>query len=61
MDERLRIQGEKNPYYVHDLTWTEAEEKEIVRTFDFKILAWIGVMCMLSLSAFYFFVILIIF
>ncbi|KAF9182745.1 hypothetical protein BGZ51_008731 [Haplosporangium sp. Z 767] len=43
-DEQLRIQAEKNPHYVHDLTWTEAEEKEIVRTFDFKILSWIGVM-----------------
>ncbi|KAF9356184.1 hypothetical protein BGX26_005614 [Mortierella sp. AD094] len=44
VDERLRIQGEKNPFYVHDLTWTQEEEKQIVRTFDYKILAWIGVM-----------------
>jgi len=44
-DQRLRIQGEQNPYYVHELRWTEAEEKEIVRIFDFKILSWIGLMC----------------
>ncbi|KAF9198622.1 hypothetical protein BGZ49_000503 [Haplosporangium sp. Z 27] len=43
-EERLRVQGEKHPYYVHDLTWTLDEEKRIVRTFDLKILAWIGVM-----------------
>ena len=44
-DEWLRTQGEKNPFYVHDLTWTPAEEKEIVRTFDFRVLAWIALMC----------------
>lgn len=44
-DQRLRIQGEQNPHYVHELRWTEAEEKEIVRIFDFKILSWIGLMC----------------
>lgn len=44
-DQKLRILGEKNPYYVHDLTWTEEEEKRIVRIFDFKVLSWIFVMC----------------
>jgi hypothetical protein len=44
-DEWLRAQGEKNPFYVHDLTWTPAEEKEIVRTFDFRVLTWIALMC----------------
>ncbi|KAG0094369.1 hypothetical protein BGZ93_007316 [Podila epicladia] len=43
-DKRLRIQGEQNPYYVHELQWTESEEKEIIRIFDFKILSWIGLM-----------------
>ncbi|KAK5822416.1 major facilitator superfamily domain-containing protein [Linnemannia elongata] len=43
-DEWLRTQGEKNPFYVHDLTWTPAEEKEIVRTFDFRVLSWIALM-----------------
>ncbi|KAF9586105.1 hypothetical protein BGW38_009640 [Lunasporangiospora selenospora] len=43
-DEHLRSIGEKNSYYVHDLTWTEAEEKELVRIFDLKVLSWIGVM-----------------
>jgi len=44
-DDRLRTLGEKNPYYVHNLAWTVEEEKRIVRTFDLKILSWIGVMC----------------
>ncbi|KAG0021539.1 hypothetical protein BGZ81_008888 [Podila clonocystis] len=43
-DQKLRVLGEKNPYYVHDLTWTEEEEKRIVRIFDFKVLSWIFVM-----------------
>ncbi|KAF9897449.1 hypothetical protein BX616_005573 [Lobosporangium transversale] len=43
-DEWLRVHGERNPYYVHDLSWTPEEEKQIVRIFDFKILSWIGVM-----------------
>ncbi|KAF9350968.1 hypothetical protein BGX34_000895 [Mortierella sp. NVP85] len=43
-DDWLRTLGEKNPYYVHNLTWTVEEEKRIVRTFDLKILSWIGVM-----------------
>ncbi|KAF8933569.1 hypothetical protein BGZ58_006252 [Dissophora ornata] len=43
-DDRIRIQGEKHPYYAHEPTWTPEEEKEIVRTFDTKILAWVGVM-----------------
>ncbi|KAG0240597.1 hypothetical protein BGX31_001848 [Mortierella sp. GBA43] len=43
-DDRLRILGEKNPHYVHELTWTPEEEKQIVRTFDLKVLSWIGVM-----------------
>ncbi|KAF9986482.1 hypothetical protein BGZ75_001785 [Mortierella antarctica] len=42
--DQLRLRGEQNPYYVHDLAWTAAEEKQIVRTFDFKILSWIGLM-----------------
>ncbi|KAG0263174.1 hypothetical protein BG011_009177 [Mortierella polycephala] len=49
-DERLRVQGEKNPYYVHGLTWTEAEEKKIVRIFDFKVLSRIGIMCKSTLN-----------
>lgn len=44
-DQKLRILGEKNPHYVHNLTWTEEEEKRIVRIFDFKVLTWIFVMC----------------
>lgn len=36
-DDRLRILGEKNPHYVHELTWTPEEEKQIVRTFDLKV------------------------
>ncbi|KAG0038294.1 hypothetical protein BGZ82_000601 [Podila clonocystis] len=43
-DQKLRVLGEKNPHYVHDLTWTEEEEKRIVRIFDFKVLSWIFVM-----------------
>ncbi|KAK5827951.1 major facilitator superfamily domain-containing protein [Linnemannia elongata] len=43
-DEKLRVLGQVNPHYDHDLTWTEAEEKEVVRIFDLKILSWIGVM-----------------
>ncbi|KAF9973025.1 hypothetical protein BGZ73_003775 [Actinomortierella ambigua] len=43
-DRRLREIGEQHPYYVHDLTWTEEEETRLVRTFDFRIMSWIGVM-----------------
>ncbi|KAF9103098.1 hypothetical protein BGX29_003774 [Mortierella sp. GBA35] len=43
-DEKLRIQGQLNPHYDHELTWTPAEEKEVVRIFDLKVLSWIGVM-----------------
>ncbi|KAF9426306.1 hypothetical protein BGZ76_002819 [Entomortierella beljakovae] len=43
-DERLRNFGKQNPYYDHELTWTAEEEKSLVRTFDLKILSWIGVM-----------------
>ncbi|KAF9395313.1 hypothetical protein CPC16_008673 [Podila verticillata] len=38
-DQRLRIQGEQNPYYVHELRWTEAEEKEI-RWIPFLMCLW---------------------
>ncbi|KAF9430264.1 hypothetical protein BGZ76_000901 [Entomortierella beljakovae] len=44
INDLLRIECEKNPYYVHDLDWTPEEEKKVVRTFDFRILSWIGVM-----------------
>lgn len=44
-DEKLRILGEQNPYYDHDLIWTAEEEKRLVRIFDLKVLSWIGVMC----------------
>jgi len=44
-DEKLRIIGEQNPYYDHNLTWTAEEEKQLVRIFDLKVLSWIGVMC----------------
>ena len=47
-NEKLRVLGQVNPHYDHDLTWTEAEEKEVVRIFDLKILSWIGVMCKLA-------------
>lgn len=47
-DEKLRALGALNPHYDHELTWTAAEEKEIVRIFDLKVLSWIGVMCMLN-------------
>ncbi|KAK3819901.1 MAG: major facilitator superfamily domain-containing protein [Benniella sp.] len=43
-DEKLRIIGEQNPYYDHNLTWTAEEEKQLVRIFDLKVLSWIGVM-----------------
>ncbi|KAG0356950.1 major facilitator superfamily domain-containing protein [Gamsiella multidivaricata] len=43
-DEKLRKLGEQNPHYDHDLTWTAAEEKQLVRIFDLKVLSWIGVM-----------------
>ncbi|KAG0235622.1 hypothetical protein BGW41_000723 [Actinomortierella wolfii] len=43
-NEKLKAIGETNPYYIHDLTWTEEEERRLVRTFDLKILSWIGVM-----------------
>ncbi|KAF9404380.1 hypothetical protein BGZ94_004215, partial [Podila epigama] len=43
-DQHLRLLGSKNPYYDHDLTWTEEEEKRIVRIFDLKVLSWIFVM-----------------
>ncbi|KAG0202765.1 hypothetical protein BGX28_004808 [Mortierella sp. GBA30] len=43
-DEKLRVLGEKNPHYDHELTWTVEEEKQLVRIFDLKVLSWIGVM-----------------
>ncbi|KAF9963516.1 hypothetical protein BGZ70_007369 [Mortierella alpina] len=43
-DEKLRVLGEQNPHYDHELTWTAEEEKQLVRIFDFKVLSWIGVM-----------------
>ncbi|KAG0229894.1 hypothetical protein BGW42_001295 [Actinomortierella wolfii] len=43
-DKRLREIGEQNPYYVHDLTWTEEEEKRLVRTLDLRIMSWVGLM-----------------
>jgi len=47
-DEKLRAWGAQNPHYDHELTWTAAEEKELVRIFDLKVLSWIGVMCTLE-------------
>ncbi|KAG0226747.1 hypothetical protein BGW42_003437 [Actinomortierella wolfii] len=44
LNEKLKAIGETNPYYIHDLTWTEEEERRLVRIFDLKILSWIGVM-----------------
>ncbi|KAF9162783.1 hypothetical protein DFQ26_003242 [Actinomortierella ambigua] len=43
-DRRLREIGEQHPFYVHDMTWTEEEEKRLVRTFDLRIMSWIGIM-----------------
>ncbi|KAF9975199.1 hypothetical protein BGZ73_001228 [Actinomortierella ambigua] len=43
-DEKLKVLGEQHPHYVHDLTWTEEEERRLVRIFDLRILSWIGVM-----------------
>ena len=44
-EEKLRVLGQINPHYDHDLTWTPQEEKDLVRIFDLKVLSWIGVMC----------------
>ncbi|KAG0267907.1 hypothetical protein DFQ27_007984 [Actinomortierella ambigua] len=44
VDDKLKALVAANPHYVHDLIWTEEEERRVVRIFDTKILTWIGVM-----------------